>query len=379
MQNKRKSEYDFSLLFVVIFLSCFGLIMVYSASYYTARVQGFADAYYLKKQAIWYLIGIPEMIAVSLIPYQIWERHQFLTLLAYVGSVGIMILTNFTSLGKELNGKKRWLKLPGGQTVQSAEIVKVALILMIALLMVRMGRQLDEWRGLILIAVLAGVPILLVFMNNLSSAIIISLIVILMVFVPSKRKKLFLWVFLGAAALALIIVLLAGKVPLLQGYQMKRILVWKDPLAYAEDDGYQVVQGFYAIGSGGLFGKGLGNGIQKLGFVPEASNDMIFSIVCEELGLFGAFLIILLFVFMLYRMLMIVVNAPDRFGAYIVLGVMSHIGVQVILHIAVVTGAIPNTGVTLPFISYGGSSVLFLMAELGLVLNVSKQIRYGKE
>ena len=146
-------------------------------------------------------------------------------------------------------------------------------------------------------------------------------------------------------------------------------------MQYARSGGYQVLQGLYAIGSGGLFGKGLGESLQKLGFVPEAQNDMIFSIICEELGLFGAISVILIFMFMIYRFMVIAGNAPDLMGAVIVIGVMAHIAIQVILNIAVVTNTIPNTGVTLPFISYGGTSVMFLMLEMGMVLSVSNQIK----
>ena len=164
-------------------------------------------------------------------------------------------------------------------------------------------------------------------------------------------------------------------IKILQPYQLTRINVWLNPEAYPTTGGYQVLQGLYAIGSGGLFGKGLGESIQKLGFVPESQNDMIFAIICEELGLFGAVLVILLFVFMIYRFLLIAGNAPDLFGAMLVVGVMAHIAIQVILNIAVVTNTIPNTGITLPFISYGGTSVLFLMIEMGMVLSVSNQIK----
>ncbi|MFQ7585294.1 MAG: FtsW/RodA/SpoVE family cell cycle protein, partial [[Clostridium] symbiosum] len=162
---------------------------------------------------------------------------------------------------------------------------------------------------------------------------------------------------------------------ILKDYQLGRINVWKNPIMYSRSGGYQVLQGLYAIGSGGLFGKGLGESLQKLGFVPEAQKDMIFSIICEELGLFGAISLILIFMFMIYRFMVIAGNAPDLLGAMIVTGVMAHIAIQVILNIAVVTNSIPNTGVTLPFISYGGTSVLFLMLEMGLVLSVSNQIK----
>ena len=165
------------------------------------------------------------------------------------------------------------------------------------------------------------------------------------------------------------------KAGILESYQLSRILVWKNPEAYPRDGGYQVLQGLYAIGSGGLLGKGLGQSIQKLSFLPEPQNDMIFAIICEELGLFGAISVILIFLFMIYRFMLIAGNAPDLFGALLVVGVMAHIAIQVILNIAVVTNVIPNTGITLPFISYGGTSVLFLMVEMGMALSVSNQIK----
>ena len=165
------------------------------------------------------------------------------------------------------------------------------------------------------------------------------------------------------------------KLRILQDYQLARINVWRNPVKYSRSGGYQVLQGLYAIGSGGFFGKGLGQSLQKLGFVPEAQNDMIFSIICEELGLFGAVCLIMMFMFMIYRFVVIAENAPDLFGSMLVVGIMAHIAIQVILNIAVVTNVIPNTGVTLPFISYGGTSVMLLMVEMGIALSVSNQIR----
>jgi len=222
---------------------------------------------------------------------------------------------------------------------------------------------------------------LLVTINNLSSGIIICGIAFVMMFIACKKK----WPFAAAAAVmvcgflfALPIAQACVKIGLLQGYQLNRILVWKNPEAYPKDGGYQVLQGLYAIGSGGLLGKGLGQSIQKLSFLPEPQNDMIFAIICEELGLFGAVSVILIFLFMIYRFMLIAGNAPDLFGALLVIGVMAHISIQVILNIAVVTNVIPNTGITLPFISYGGTSVLFLMIEMGMVLSVSNQIKLEK-
>ena len=218
----------------------------------------------------------------------------------------------------------------------------------------------------------------LVAANNLSSGIILAGIAFVMLFVACKIK----WPFYGIALSG--IGLLAGAGPigkllvqirLLQPYQYRRIEAWLNPELDPEGKSFQVLQGLYAIGSGGLFGQGLGQSIQKLGFLPESQNDMIFAIICEELGLFGAVSIILIFLFMIFRFMMIANNAPDLFGAMLVIGVMGHIAIQVVLNIAVVTNTIPNTGITLPFISYGGTSVLFLMIEMGIVLSVSNQIR----
>lgn len=159
----------------------------------------------------------------------------------------------------------------------------------------------------------------------------------------------------------------------MESYRLERIAIWRNPESY--EKGFQTIQGLYAIGSGGLFGTGLGGSIQKLGFVPEAQNDMIFSIICEELGLFGAGILLLLFLLLIWRFFLIAVHAPDLFGSLLAAGVMAHIAIQVILNVAVVTNTIPNTGITLPFVSYGGTSILFLLAEMGLVLGISRKCK----
>ena len=203
--------------------------------------------------------------------------------------------------------------------------------------------------------------------SNLSTAVIIFGIIMCMLFVASTKYMKFIGV--GVAGVAFIVVFIVTA-----SYRGGRVEAWLHPET-AGDAGYQTLQGLYAIGSGGLFGKGLGESLQKMGNVPESQNDMIFTIICEELGLFGAVCVILLFLLMIWRMMVIANNAQDLFGALLVVGVMSHIAIQVILNIAVVTNTIPNTGVILPFISYGGTSLIFLMAEMGLVLSVSKGIR----
>ena len=204
----------------------------------------------------------------------------------------------------------------------------------------------------------------------MSTAIIILSIAVVLIFVASPKYGQF--VFLGAAGAGFMGIFLA-----LESYRLERLAVWKNPEAY--EKGYQTLQGLYAIGSGGLFGRGLGQSIQKLGFVPEAQNDMIFSIICEELGLFGACFILMLFLLLIWRFFVIATQAKDLFGALIASGAMAHMMIQVILNIAVVTNTIPNTGITLPFISYGGTSVVFLLVEMGLVLSVSKNGSYCEE
>ena len=374
---KPRRYYDYTLVFLILLLSTFGVLMVYSSSYYTASINPNINdgGYYMKKQALYVCLSFVVMIVVSKIDYH--KLVKYFAALAYVGSVGIMILTNFTAFGKTYNGAKRWFGIGNRTLFQPAELVKVGLIIFTTFMLVKLKNRIDQWKYLFIALALLMVPIGLVGMNNLSSGIILILITCGMIFCASQ-KKLRYGIIIGVVLLlAVFVILFADKLVehgILKEYQVSRILVWQNPKQYSDSGGWQVLQGLYAIGSGGLFGKGLGNGTQKLGFVPEAQNDMIFSIICEELGIFGAICVILLFVYMFYRFLIIARNAPDTMGVLIVAGVFIHIAVQVILNIAVVTNFIPNTGVTLPFISYGGTSVLFLMTEMGLVLGVANRV-----
>ena len=213
---------------------------------------------------------------------------------------------------------------------------------------------------------------------NLSSGIIIFAIAGIMAFISTKKRGIF--VVGGMGGIGLIVLLYQSGIleKILDAYQMDRIYAWQQPEAYASTNGFQTLQGLYAIGAGGIFGRGLGESIQKMGYLPEAQNDMIFSIICEELGLFGAALLIAMFVLLIWRFMVIANEAMDFVGMMIVSGVMAHISIQVLLNIAVVTNTIPNTGISLPFISYGGSSIMFLMIEMGIVLNVSSQSKRGR-
>lgn len=376
-RRKEQSEYffDYSLLFIVLFLLGFGLVMIYSASSYEA-FQDFKDAaYYLKKQLIAIIIGLVLMIIVANIPYHFWERFA---VLGYLVSMVLVPLV-LTPLGVESRGARRWIRLPGiGLNLQPAEVAKLCMVLFLAVMVCKMGKSVRTMKGFI---IMMAVPLPIVaevylITNNLSSAIIIMGIAVLMVFVASPDYKKFIIMALGVVAAAVAVVFLvvssAGEGG---GFRGERILAWLDPESYSQGKGFQTLQALYAIGSGGIWGKGLGQSMQKLSFVPEAQNDMIFSIICEELGLFGAIAVILMFIMLLWRMMVIANNASDLFGAMLVVGVMGHIAIQAILNIAVVTATIPNTGISLPFISYGGSSVMFLLIEIGLVLSVAKRIQ----
>ena len=372
-KKKLRRYYDYSLLFTIIFLTVFGLIMIYSSSSYSAQIDGKPASHFMTRQMYIAMFSFVIMLGISKIDYHFYAKfHRVALWVAY----GSMLLTNFTPLGISRNGKKRWLGY-GSMTIQTAEIVKITVILVMAVMITKLGKKINEWKywGVITIKIL---PLaLLVTMNNLSSGIIICGIAIVMMFIANKRK----WPFVLFIIAVALVIMFAPAVAtalldagILEAYQLKRILVWQDPNAYSLEGGYQVLQGLYAIGSGGLLGKGLGQSIQKLSFLPEPQNDMIFAIICEELGLFGAIMVIFLFMFMIYRFMRIAGSAPDILGSFIVIGVMAHIAIQVILNIAVVTNTIPNTGITLPFISYGGTSVAFLMAEMGMVLGVSNSI-----
>lgn len=341
---------------VVFILLLAGLVLLYSTSAYNGRVK-FHDAwYYVKKQGIATLIGLAGMIIVSKIDYHRWAVLAVPGYLAAVAlSVAVMLF------GDEYNGSKRWLSL-GPLSFQPSEFAKVAVIIFLAWLISRYAGRLDKFHRLILTLV----PILpitgLVGASNLSTAIIILGIAVVLIFVSSPKYSPFIW--MGSAGIGFMAVFLA-----MESYRLERLAIWRDPEKY--EKGYQTLQGLYAIGSGGVFGRGLGNSVQKLGFLPEAQNDMIFSIICEELGLVGAGIIILLFFLLIWRFFVTAVRAPDLFGSLIAAGAMAHMMIQVILNIAVVTNSIPNTGITLPFISYGGTSVVFLLLEIGVVLNVS--------
>ena len=367
-QKKQKPlrYYDYSLLFLIIFLLCFGLVMLYSTSSYYGFTRFNDSAYYVKKQIFATVLGVIGMFILSMIPYQFWMK--FATL-AYIVAFGLCVAVIF--IGREAKGQSRWLQI-GPLSFQPSEFAKLATILFIATVIYKTSSKLSSLQNLVKIGALAIPIVLPILYNNLSTAIIVAGIVVCMLFVASPKYKYFVALAaVGAAGVAMVIAIaMSGGEG---GYRLERVQIWLDPSSH--EKGYQTLQGLYAIGSGGLFGKGLGESMQKLGFIPEAQNDMIFSVICEELGLFGAVCVIIVFIMMLWRLMVIANNADDMFGALLVVGIMSHLSIQVVLNIAVVTNTIPNTGISLPFISYGGTSILFLLAEMGLALSVARGIK----
>ena len=354
MARRRKNEkrqksiryFDYSLLFLIIFLLCFGLIMLYSTSSYYGSTRFNDAAYYVKRQMYASALGIVAMLFISRIPYKFWMQ---LSTLAYF--VALVLCTAVIFVGTSAKGQSRWLRI-GPIQFQPSEIAKIAVIIFLATIIYKTPKRIGEIMSLLKIMLLISPVLAVVAYNNLSTAIIILGIAVCMLFVASPKYLLFI---------------------LLASYRAERVMIWLHPEDY--EKGYQTLQGLYAIGSGGLFGKGLGESMQKLGFIPEAQNDMIFSVICEELGLFGAVCLILLYLLIIWRLMIIANNASDLYGALIVVGIMAHLSIQVLLNIAVVTNTIPNTGVSLPFISYGGTSISILLAEMGLALSVSRGIK----
>ena len=371
----RTDYYDFNLLAVIVLLTCFGLIMLYSTSAYMAQVKYGDDMTFFKKQALISVVCIGVAIVISMIDYHILT---YFTTLLYAAAMILMALVQ-TPLGITVNGAKRWLGITENLSFQPSEIAKIAAIVCLSYMIVKMGKRVRTLKACMVLLGMGGALALAtyVFTENLSTAIIIFCITIGLIFVAHPDMRPFLIVL--AVALVVIaagVIFLTSTLETSDNFRIRRILVWLRPEDYASGDGYQTLQALYAIGSGGLFGGGLGNSIQKLGSVPEAQNDMIFSIICEELGIFGGMLVLILFGYLLYRLFFIAQNAPDMFGSLLVSGVFIHVALQVILNISVVLNLLPNTGVTLPFISYGGTSILFLMSEMGLALSVARRIKF---
>lgn len=372
VQNPQYFDYD--LLMILVFLMCFGLVMLYSTSAYSANADFGNDMFYFSKQAIISAVSFGFMLFVSKLDYHMYGAFSWQI---YYISLFLMLLVK-TPLGVEAYGSRRWLQLPANMTLQPSEIAKIAVILLIPYEICRLGPKIQSKKGLERVCAVGAVAAggVMILTDNLSTAIIVAGITGILIFVAHPKTKPFLKL-IAAGAIVVVVGLsyLSANISSSENFRLRRIITWLDPENHADEGGFQVMQGLYAIGSGGFFGKGLGNSTQKLGVIPEVQNDMILTIVCEELGVFGVIVVLVMFGLLLYRLMFIAKNAPDLYGSLVASGIFAHISLQVILNIAVVTNMMPTTGVTLPFISYGGTSVLFLMTEMGIALGISRKIK----
>ena len=351
-----KKKIDYLLVILVLLLMGLGLVLLYSTSTYNGRVRFHDTAYYFKKQLFASCVGGVGMFMIAKVDY-----HFLIDLAPFFYLCSSILSTLVLFIGNEINGSKRWLSL-GPFSFQPAEFAKLAVVLFLTWVIVRCKKR-HGLRYMCMVFLLVLPIVGLVGSNNLSTAVIILGIACFLIFVSNPYYMQFIGV--GVSGITFLGAFLA-----MESYRLERLAVWRNPEKY--EKGFQTLQGLLAIGSGGLFGVGLGNSMQKLGFVPEAQNDMIFSVICEELGLVGAILLLAMFSLLMWRLACIAMSAADLEGLLIAGGVLGHIALQVLLNVAVVTNTIPNTGITLPFISYGGTSVVFLLAEMGLVLSVSR-------
>lgn len=371
-----KGSMDIPFLLLTLLLTGIGLMMLFSASFPSAYYETGSAGYYFKRQAIFAAAGIVAMLVVGRFNYQRWRgAAKMLMVLA----IFLLLLVIIPGVGITKNNATRWLGIDGVLTFQPSEIAKLAVIVYFAdSISKKKERMRDLREGVLPYGVwLAVIAALMLLEPHLSGTILIVGTGAIMMAVGGMPA----WLIgagiggVAAAAWGFVALVDAGII----SYGASRINMWHDPWLDSSDDGYQMVQSLIAIGSGGLLGTGLGKGRQKFLYLPEESNDFIFSTVCEELGLIGASLILLVFALLLLRGFWIALHARDRFGTLLVVGVMSHLGLQVFLNVAVVTGLVPATGISLPFFSYGGTALLLQLVEIGLVLSVSRQIPAKRE
>lgn len=357
---KYRGQIDYVILLCVVLLVAIGIIMVFSSSYYTAGKGENADMYsYLKKDIIYSALGFFAMYIVSKIDY---EMLKLFVKPMYFGSI-ILLLLVFTPLGVVHNGARRWLNI--GFEFQPSEIAKFAVIITLAAMLENNPKMLNNLKGVITYMIIMALPTLIVASENLSTAIVIGGISVVLMFVYSPKLR---------YTVAMAIIGAMGVLYMVFGsWRSDRVQAWLHPEQVANDKGYQVLQSLYSVASGGMFGLGIGGSRQKLGYMPEAQNDIIFAIICEELGWFGAAIVVTLFIVLIWRGIYIATrNSNEPFAMLLALGITSMIAIQVIINIAVVTNTIPNTGIPLPFISYGGTSLVMMLASMGLLMNISR-------
>ncbi|MGE4283686.1 MAG: putative lipid II flippase FtsW [Clostridia bacterium] len=358
---KGRGAFDFGFFITVMILLSFGLIMVFSASSASAFYD-YNDSYFvIKKQLQWAVVGLFAMFFMTNFHYKRLEKLAFPSLL-----VSIVLLIAVLFVGTEVNGAQRWLGI-GGLSVQPSEVAKFAVIVFFSASLAKKKDKIKKFTSGLLpyLMILGVIAVLVIIEPHLSGTVVIMLVGVLLLFVAGAR--IFHFVLLSIPALAVLSYAIYDE-----PYRMSRVVSFLDPWKYKMNEGWQIIQSLYAIGSGGLFGLGLGRSRQKFLYIPEAHNDFIFSILCEELGFIGAATVLILFVILIWRGIRIALSAPDAFGSFLATGIISLIAVQVLINIAVVTSSMPVTGMPLPFFSAGGSSLVFIMAGMGIILNISR-------
>lgn len=352
---------DYTVLILVLILVMFGLVMVFSSSYYYAMTDSrFNDKFYFfSRQFRWAIVGIVAMVMCMSINTEFFRR---ISVLAYGGI--ILILMAVLVIGVVTKGSQRWLEVLG-TSFQPSEFAKFIIIIFMSGFVIKHRQWLN---GNFIMFIKCALPVIiaagLIATENLSTGIVVMAVGLMIMFVASNKVMNFVvFGMLGFLGFVVLVVI--------EPYRMARIKGWLDPWSDLIGNGYQIVQSLYAVASGGLFGLGIGQSRQKT-FIPESYNDIIFSIICEELGLVGAIVVILLFLILIWRGIKIAMTAKDKYSSYAATGIVTMIAVQVIINIAVVTNTMPNTGMPMPFISYGGTSLVVTMASMGLLLNISR-------
>ena len=375
-----KNDQDGVLLGTVIALLVIGILMMFSASYPAAIEDGLSGTYYATRQLIFAGAGLVIMGILSVVPYQFFEK-LWVSGTAFAAAFIMLILVLIPGIGsKQGTFAQRWIAFDslGGLTFQPSELMKIAIVLFFSMLIIRNEHRMKTfWYGIVpYMLMLGAVAGLMMLEPHISGTLIIATLALTLIFVGGARPLHFgILIAIGIIGLTAVVLYLMHSKGI--DYFQDRILSWQDPFnpEYMQDETWQTCQSLIAIGSGGMFGLGLGGSRQKYQYLPEAQNDFVFAILCEEFGFVGAVTVILLFCLLIFRGFYIAAKAKDKFGMLVAVGFTMHIGLQALLNIAVVSNAIPNTGISLPFFSYGGTALMMQLAEMGVLLNISRQAK----
>lgn len=367
LSDVKQEMLDTPMLLLTLLLTAIGLVMIYSSSYARALYETGDSAYFFKRQLVFALLGSGAMLLISRVRPELLRKMAFPVLGV---SILFLVLVFVPGIGQSENGATRWIRL--GISFQPSEIAKLGIILSFAAMISAFGEKMETFRwGIAPFAAILVVIVVLLRLEPHNSAIVIIVCTGgAMLFLGGVKYR---WFVLGGSVMLLGLVLILGA----GGYEVSRITAWQDPFSDPTDDGYQIIQSLYAIGSGGLLGLGLGNGRQKYLYLPEEHNDYIFSITCEELGLVGAVAILVLYSLLILRGYWISMHLRDRFLSLMVAGITTLTALQVFFNIGVVTNLLPSTGISLPFFSYGGTALLIQLGEMGLILGASRQCSTG--